>query len=69
MELAVAIAVSWALVSLAAAGRRSGMRASKQEEAVSRAWIDGFRAGVRAAREDVALEELRKELRFEGFDR
>lgn len=68
MELAVAIAVSWALVLLAAAGRRSGLRASKQEEAVSRAWIDGFRAGIAAAREPVGLEELRRELRHEGFD-
>jgi len=83
MELAVAIAVSWALVLFAAAGRRSGLRASKQEEAVSRAWIDGFRAGSLAAREDAidrgfaaAIAEaerevarLRDELRHEGFDR
>lgn len=68
-ELGFAVVAAWVLVALAAAGRRRGYRQSKAEAQVSRAWVEGFRAGVRAAREDLDVERLRSELRFEGFDR
>lgn len=67
-DLAIAVAVAWLLVIAAGAGRLRGYVASRAEARVARAWADGFRAGLNAARTDVTLDELRTELRFEGYD-